>query len=145
MNKPSTEMQEILYYSKGNEVMITGSDFKVKNIHYQLTGITGHSLSIISPARESYVVLMVMGIIIFFCGTFNILSSINFLAMALGIVFLAWGLLGVIRAKEKYAVKIVTAAGEKNVVVSQDHEYVSQIVSALNRANFDMKIANAKR
>jgi hypothetical protein len=144
MNKPSTQTQEILYYSKGNEVMITGSGFKVKKTHYQLSGISGHSLSIISPARVPYVVLLVTGSIIFACGAFNILPSANSLVLALGIVLFTAGLLGAIRAKEKYAVKIITAAGEKNVVVSQDHEYVSQIVSALNRANFDMKIAGAK-
>ena len=144
MNKPSTETQEILYYSKGNEVTITGSGFKVKKAHYQLSGISGHSLSIVSPARIPYVVLMVMGAILFFCGAFNILPSANFLVMALGILLFASGLMGVIMAKEKYAVKITTATGEKNVVVSQDHEYVSQIVSALNRANFDMKLARSK-
>jgi len=124
--------------------MITGSKLKVKNNLYQLSGISGHSLSIISPAREPFVVLMAMSVIIFSCGAFNTLPSANFLVMISGIVLFVAGLIGAVRAKEKYAVKIVTDQGEKNVVVSEDHEYISQIVSALNRANFDMKLAAKK-
>ena len=124
--------------------MITGSKFKVKNTLYHLSGISGHSLSIISPARELYFVLMVMSAIIFACGAFNILPSANFAVMTSGIFLFAAGLFGAVRAKEKYAVKITTDTGEKNVVISEDHDYISQIVSALNRANFHMKIAARK-
>jgi hypothetical protein len=144
MNKTSIPTQEILYYTRGNDVMITGSKFKVKNTLYQLSGISGHSLSIISPAREPYFILMVMSVILFSCGAFNLLPSANFMVMISGIALFVGGLFGAVRAKEKYAVKIVTDMGEKNVVVSEDHEYISQIVSALNRANFDMKIAAKK-
>jgi hypothetical protein len=144
MTKPFTENQEILYYSKGNEVTITGSGLKVKKTNYELNGISGHSLSIISPAREPFIAVMIIGIAIFTCGSLQILPSANFVAITFGTVLFAGGLFGVIRAKEKYAVKITTPTGDKNVVVSQDHEYVSQIVSALNRANFDMKMAHSK-
>ena len=144
MNKPSTKTQEVLYYSKGNEVMISDSGFKVKKTIYQLSGISGHCLSIVAPARIPYVVLMTMSLIIFSCGAFNILPLSNSLVMSTGVVLFAACLIALIMAKEKYAVKIITAKGEKNVVVSEDHEYISQIVSALNRANFEMKIANMK-
>jgi hypothetical protein len=144
MNKTSTSTQEILYYSGGNDVMITGSKFKVKNNLYQLSGISEHSLLIISPARSPFVALMIMSVIIFSCGAFNLLPSANFIVMISGIVLFAAGLVGAVMAKEKYAVKIVTEAGEKKAIVSDNHEYISQIVSALNRANFDMKLAAKK-
>jgi hypothetical protein len=38
--------------------------------------------------------------------------------------------------KDRYAVRIATAAGEKNVLVSRKKEYIEQIVEALNRAFF---------
>ena len=36
--------------------------------------------------------------------------------------------------RERYAVRIATAEGEKNAVVSDKKEYISQIVNALNEA-----------
>jgi hypothetical protein len=44
------------------------------------------------------------------------------------------GLLLGILMKERYGVKIVTAEGEKNVIVSDRREYISMIVDALNKA-----------
>ncbi len=38
--------------------------------------------------------------------------------------------------KERYAVSITTAEGERNVVVSDRKEYITQIVHALNEAFF---------
>ena len=36
--------------------------------------------------------------------------------------------------RQRYAVRIATAEGEKDVVVSSRKEYIQQIVDALNRA-----------
>jgi hypothetical protein len=44
------------------------------------------------------------------------------------------GLLVVAIVRERYAVRIATAEGEKNAVVSDKKEYISQIVNALNEA-----------
>jgi len=58
--------------------------------------------------------------------------------MTAGIIFFIAGMTIMFRQKEKYAVRIFTAEGEKNVVVSQSREYISQIVDALNRAYLDL-------
>ena len=58
--------------------------------------------------------------------------------MAAGIIFFISGMAIMFSQKEKYAVRIFTAEGEKNVVVSQSREYISQIVDALNRAYLDL-------
>ena len=58
--------------------------------------------------------------------------------MIAGVLFFVIGLLILLKLREKYAVRIFTAEGEKNVVVSQSREYISQIVDALNRAYMDL-------
>ena len=65
--------------------------------------------------------------------------------MTLGSVLFGLGLLIMIRMREKYAVRIFTAEGEKNVVVSQSREYISQIVDALNRAFLDLLKTRGRR
>jgi hypothetical protein len=44
------------------------------------------------------------------------------------------GILVLVIVRERYAVRIATAEGEKNAVVSEKKEYISQIVDALNEA-----------
>ena len=146
------ETDKVLYYTDGHEVTVTDSGFKVKNTLYQLNGITRHGFSIISPHRAPYMTLMILGTIIFLCGAMNILPPewmrsvnifgfsllVNSVVMTAGIIFFISGMAIMFRQKEKYAVRIFTAEGEKNVVVSQSREYISQIVDALNRAYLDL-------
>jgi hypothetical protein len=153
------EASKMLYYTDGHDVMVTDSGFKVKNTLYQLSGITRHGFSIIAPHRAPYTVLLIAGVIVFMCGAFNILPSnwhhqvtilgfsmvVNAVVMTAGSVLFGVGMLIMLRLREKYAVKIYTAEGEKNVVVSQSREYISQIVDALNRAYLDLlKTRNRK-
>jgi hypothetical protein len=149
MKTSSTEQEKIVYYSNGNEVTITDSGLTVKKRLYQLSGISGHSLSIVAPARIPYIVLMGLSVIIFFIGVFNILPTAAALTpmavMVTGALLFAAGFVVVIMKKEKYAVKIITAEGEKNVVVSQSREYVNQIVAALNRAFLDLTSNQKKK
>lgn len=153
------ETSKTLYYTDGHDVTITDSGFKVKNTLYQLNGITRHGFSIVPPHRAFYTALMALGMIVFTCGVLNFLPpawmhpvaffgflvGINSLVMTSGSVLFGVGLLGLFRLREKYAVRIFTAEGEKDVVVSQSREYISQIVNALNRAFLDlMKTRNRK-
>jgi hypothetical protein len=62
------------------------------------------------------------------------LVSGSTIALVIGalIAFIGVLLLGLIRPR--YAVRIATAEGEKDVVVSSKKEYIQQIVDALNSA-----------
>jgi hypothetical protein len=62
------------------------------------------------------------------------LVSGSTIALIIGasIAFIGVLLLGMIR--QRYAVRIATAEGEKDVVVSSRKEYIQQIVDALNSA-----------
>lgn len=146
------ETNRTLYYTDGHEVTVTDSGFKVKNTLYQLNGITRHGFSIIAPHRAPYTALLILGVITFMCGAFNILPAswsqnvtlfgfsviVNAVVMTAGSILFGCGMLIMLRLREKYAVRIYTAEGEKNVVVSQSREYISQIVDALNRAFLDL-------
>ena len=146
------ETNRTFYYTDGHDVMITDSGFRVKNTLYQLNGITRHGFSIISPHRAPYAVLMILGVLVFMCGALNFLPpswtqpivilkfhvAADSLVMTLGSILFGLGLLVMLRMREKYAVRIFTAEGEKNVVVSQSREYISQIVEALNHAFLDL-------
>jgi hypothetical protein len=153
------ETNRILYYTDGHEVSVTDSGFKVRKTLYQLNGITRHGFSIISPMRAPFTVLMIIGAITFICGAMNFLPQawmrsvsifgfnlvVNSVVMTAGTVLFVLGMLIMLQLKEKYAVRIFTAEGEKNVVVSQSREYISQIVDALNHAFLDlMKKRNTK-
>lgn len=149
MKKSSTETEKILYYSNGDAVTITDAGLTINKTHYQLNGISGHSLSIVAPVRVPYIVLMSISVIVFFCGAFNILpSGVAFTplaAMITGAVIFATAFVVVMTKKEKYAVKIITMEGEKNVVVSHSREYVTHIVAALNRAFLDLTTSQKKK
>ncbi len=146
------DTDKILYYTDGHQVTITDNGFKVKNTLYRLNGITRHGLSIIYPARIPSTLLMVLGTVLFVCGSMNFIpnswnTNVNILGFSLlvnsvlmigGVLLLVGGLLIMLRLREKYAVRIFTAEGEKNVVVSNSREYISQIVDALNRAYLDL-------
>jgi hypothetical protein len=64
--------------------------------------------------------------------------SANVIALWVGAALFLFGILGVALARDRYAVRIATAEGEKNAIVSNKREYIAQIVDALNRAfNFE--------
>lgn len=146
------EADRILYYTDGHQVTISDTGFKVKNTLYRLSGITRHRFLIITPPRIPSTVLMVIGTILFICGAMNFIPSawskdvvilgfsliINSVVMASGAFLLLAGLLIMLKLREKYAVRIFTAEGERNVVVSQSREYITQIIDALNRAFMDL-------
>jgi hypothetical protein len=153
------ETRRTLYYTDGHEVTVTDSGFEVKDTLYQLNAITRHGFSIIAPHRTPYSVLLILGAIIFLCGAFNILPAswnqnitilgfsviVNAVVMTAGSVLFGCAVLIILRMREKYAVRIYTASGEKNVVVSQSREYISQIIGALNRAFLDVAKNKSKK
>jgi len=152
------ETDNILYYTDGHQVTITDSGIKVKKTLYRLNGITRHGLSIISPPRIPFLLLIVLGIISFMVGVMGLIPDswntyVHFLGFAFlvislfmtgGVLLVLAGIFVMLRLREKYAVRIITAEGEKNLVISQSREYISQIVDALNRAFLDLMTSGKK-
>jgi hypothetical protein len=136
-------------YTDGHDVVVTDSTLKIKSTSYKLNGITKAAFWTIRPDRWPGVLLMLLGIIAAVCGYLGLipadwsmqtdsgLISGNMIALWSGIALFVIGLLALVLSKERYAVRIGTAEGEKNALVSTKREYVAQIVDALHTA-FDL-------
>jgi hypothetical protein len=137
---------EKIIYTDGHEVTVTSSDFKVRNHMYKLNGIIKHGLMRLRANRIPGIILFILGGVIIwlaqreaFPSSMNIqmgdkLIFANVLAAWTGVVIALVGTILILAVRDRYAVRISTAEGEKNVIVSSRKEYVSQIVDALNEA-----------
>ena len=144
------EKDNVLYYTDGHSVTVTDSVFQVKRKWYRLNGITSHGFHIIPPVRMPGIALLMLGTLLVILGlmgmlpddviapvtVFNQTMGFNKIAAAGGMGLIVPGIIILILIRERYAVSITTAEGEKDVVVSKRKEYVSQIVNALNEAFF---------
>ena len=136
-------------YTDVRDVTVTDSALKVRNTSYNLSGITKLSFWTIRPDRWPGVLLLIVGLgaaVLGFLGmvpadmgvrTDGGTISSNTLAIWTGIALTLIGLLSLMLAHERYAVRIGTAEGEKNAVVSRKREYIRQIVDAVHSA-FDL-------
>ena len=90
-------------YTDGHDVTITDTMLMVRNMSYQLVGITKHGLHIVKPHRLPGYLLFVLGLMLVMCGILNwwpatVVPAIHFLqrtisgsALVLGLVhFLQW-------------------------------------------------------
>ena len=141
-------IQDKILYTDGRDVLITDTMFQVRNMSYQLIGITKHGLHILRPHRLPAFILVIVGLVLLVGGLLDwvpssfipavqlmgVLVSGKVIMMCAGAAIILLGVLVIGLMRERYAVRIATAEGEKDVVVSRQKEYVSQIVNALNRA-----------
>ena len=139
---------EKVFYTDGHEVTVTDSTFKVSKREYKLLGITRHGFLTIKPHRAPGVFIAIIGLLILLIGALELLPvsnlqdvrvmnrwiTANDIAVLGGSVLTAFGLLYAVLVKPKYAVRISTADGESNAVVSPQQEYIKQIIDGLNRA-----------
>ncbi len=141
---------ENILYTDGHDVTVTSDMLKVRKKGYSLDGITKHHFSILPPSRVTCYTLLVLGALLEVIGAANLIPATalpdmaifnqwltaNQVAIGAGIVLLLIGALWMMFTRERYAVSITTAEGERDVVVSQHKEYITQIVHALNEAFF---------
>ena len=137
-----------IIYTDGHAVTVTDSTFQVNKMEYRLNGITKHGLFVVRPQRLPGILMVTIGLIVMFAGLLKLVPSTwindtviggslvsgSTIALIIGglIAFIGVLLLGMIR--QRYAVRIATAEGEKDVVVSSQKEYIQQIVDALSSA-----------
>jgi hypothetical protein len=137
-----------VFYTDGHEVTVTDTTFKVNNKEYKLLGITRHGFLTIKPHRAPGIFVFIIGLLVLVIGALELLPaetfgdvrfmnayvSANDVAVFTGSLIAAAGLLFAVLVKPKYAVRISTAEGESNAVVSRQQEYIRQIIDGLNRA-----------
>lgn len=137
---------EKVLYTDGHDVTVTGSVLQVRKKWYNLNEITSHGLSIIQPARLPSFLMFGMGILLSLAGGTNIIDTSrmivsngndpNRLVLLIGVCCLVFGVVLALSIGERYSVRITTAEGEKDVVISRKKEYITEIVHALNNAFF---------
>lgn len=137
-----------VYYTDGHEVTVTSSTLKVHNREYLLPGITRHGLSTLKPQRAPGLLLFIIGMLIVVVGAYQLVPpglvdnvymmerwvTVNDWTVVAGALIALAGLLTAMLVKPKYAVRIATAEGENDVVVSKHREYIRQIIEGLNKA-----------
>lgn len=133
-------------YTDGRNVTVTEQTLKVKNSQYNLNGITKHGMLVLKGRKFPGIALLLLGALLVVLGALGLMPfglenppgdaymGSNTLAIWIGAGFTLIGILIISLAKDRYAVHIATAEGEKNVVVSDQKEYVRQIVDAINEA-----------
>lgn len=137
-----------VFYTDGHEVTVTDTTFKVNKREYKLLRITRHGLLTIKPHRAPGAFTLIIGLLILAIGAYDLLPATtvgeirianrwvdaNDLCVVIGSLIALAGFLGIVLVKPKYAVRISTAEGESNAVVSKQQEYIRQIIDGLNRA-----------
>jgi Family of unknown function (DUF6232) len=135
-------------YTDGRGITVTDSTFQVNKTSYNIEGITKHGLFVLRPERLPGMLLLIVGFLVAVVGILNLIPSsfigdtqingetvsVNNVAIWAGGALAIIGLIILSIVRERYAVRIATAEGEKDAVVSDKKEYISQIVNALNEA-----------
>lgn len=141
--------EDNVIYTNGRGVTITDSIFEVGKMRYRLNGITKFGFSVLKPERLPSLILLVLSILLMIGGFLNTFPNPDGMYQSFNdgghyganlIAIWGGGLLSVIAIlllvvlRERYAVRISTAEGDKDAVVSPRKEYISQVVDALNKA-----------
>ena len=118
-------------YTDGRDVVVTESTFKTKKAQYSLKGIIDFGVAVLRPQLLPGLVMTLIGLTLAanwyyhfiprgFFDFFSIPSSLatSNLQLILGICITCIGLAYMLLTKRRYVVRIETAEGQKNVVVS---------------------------
>ncbi|HYG38382.1 MAG TPA: DUF6232 family protein [Cytophagales bacterium] len=134
-------------YTDGHGVTVTDENLRVKEKVYSLRGIIHHGLWTIHASKFPAILLIFIGLIALILGILEFVApffpdmmmngnsiSPNMVAIWAGAILMTIGILWLILSRDKYAVRISTAEGDKNAIVSSKKEYINQIVTAINDA-----------
>ena len=138
---------EKVIYTDGHDVTVTDTTLQVKNQEYRLNGVIKCGMMVLQPQRAPGIILLVLGIGLIVAGLMQAINpawvpdmeiagklfSANTLALWIGGALALIGLLVLGLMRQRYAVRIATAEGEKDAVVSDKKEYIHQIVDAINQ------------
>ncbi|MGC3948500.1 MAG: DUF6232 family protein [Chryseolinea sp.] len=142
--------EDKVIYTDGDKVTVTDSIFHVRKQDYKLDGIIKHGLYVMRPSRVPAILLVLIGLVLMAAGfaewipanTFREVNidgtiiSANTMALAIGGLIALIGVITIGLLRDRYAVRIATAEGERNVVVSSRKEYIAQIVDALTMSHY---------
>lgn len=138
---------EEIFYTDGQDIVVTLSTLQVKDRFYSLKNIRKHSMAILQPVRLPGIIMFIVGVAVALCGMAGAFPSdllqnlgmatdidTNYVAQWTGTGLTVLGLVFTVMLREKYAIRIATDEGEQDAVVSTRREYIREILDALNRA-----------
>lgn len=141
--------EEEIIYTDGHGVKITSDKFYAEKDEYNLDGITKIDLQRIPASNAPGITLFILGFLAIVAGSLDVFANIrysaeeaiyvidtNMVSIGIGVALIVGGIIWMIVAKDKYAVEIRTAEGEKQPIVSRSREYVALIVTSLKKAYF---------
>lgn len=135
--QPVISLQETTYFSEKN-VKITSTRAIIFDQTYSMANITSVSTKELHPNQSFGIILMLVGMLFSLCGLpglFNLTegSSILLTFFVGGVIALVFGIY-LIATSKRYAVRLGSASGETNALISKDQDYIQNIVDALNQA-----------
>ena len=142
--------EDRIIYTDGDKVTVTDSTFHVRKRDYKLNGIIRHGLYVMRPSRLPSIFFILVGFALMIIGfaelvpadrfhdviVANMAISANTMAMIAGGLMALIGVISIGLLRDRYAVRISTAEGEKNVIVSARKDYIAQIVDALTLSHY---------
>lgn len=138
-----------IIYTDGHGVKITREKFHVEDKEFYLNGITSIDLQRIPAGNLVSIILFISGFLAILAGSLKVFNDFSFiagesiyiinsniLAIGIGVALIIAGILRMIMAKDRYAVKIGTAEGGKKPFVTKNREHAAIIVASLKKAYY---------
>lgn len=121
---------ERVYYDRTPGVLITSSRAEFGGTTYAMSGIVSVQSARIPADRKTAIWMVVVGAVFITLGAAaeaHLMTGVGVLLVVIGGVFAA-------RAKDRYVVQIVTAAGQLQPHSSESVDEIAQIALALKQA-----------
>ena len=117
-------------FFQSDDIVVTNARFIVGSQTFAMRGITSVQAIKIPPSDGGSTITVVFGLIVAVAGFAIRLYLLGFL----GVLLLGLGVWLAMRQKPIYAVVLRTAGGEVTAYQSNDWNYISQIIEALNQS-----------
>lgn len=125
-------MSEVNYYQDG-AVTVTNARAVLGGKTYAMANITSVSMGMRPANRVVGIVVALVGLVIAACSA-AAGGDASFGGILFGILVLGAGIALTVMAKPSYIVRIGSASGEADGLVSKDREHIQKIVNAMNEA-----------
>ncbi len=137
-----------IIYTDGRDIKVTTREFTTGETNYLIDGILNARSNRIKAKTGLAILLLITGLLFVAAAYFHVFNNLqvdsmhigtllltpNRIAALAGAVLVLIGIFWIAMSRNKYAVHITTAEGEKEPVISTKKDYINQIVTAINKA-----------
>ncbi len=137
------------FYTDGYNVVVTNTKLIVKNTRYLMKSILDFGLVILKPLWLPGILVTLLGVLLITNAflsfippsLFHKLSvpeafSATYIQILTGAGIVIIGIIYILAVRKRFAVRIVTSEGSKDVLVSRRKDYIEQILTAIRKAKF---------